>query len=114
MDWLAPLPLLVTVTLGVPVFASTLAVADEKPGPDGPVAPVSPLAPLRLWNANAMDWLAPLPLLVTVTLGVPVFASTLAVADEKPGPDGPVAPVSPLGPLSVQRFTHPIVYASYS
>ena len=64
-------------------------------GPCGPVAPVepfgpcAPVAPFRLWNAKASVWLVPLPLLVTVTLGVPVLASTLADAPLNPGPDGP-------------------------
>ena len=64
--------------------------------PLGPCGPVAPVAPLIFLNANAKDGAAVVPDLVTVTEGVPTFASTDAVA--LTFGVAPVSPVSPLGP----------------
>ena len=61
-----------------------------------PLLPFCPGWPLRFLNANANDGAAVVPPLVTVTDGVPTFASTEAVADTLGV--APVLPVSPFGP----------------
>ena len=62
------------------------------------LTPGSPFAPFKLWNAKVKLGLVFVPLLVTVTLGVPVELFT--VADAVIVGVVPVAPVSPLGPCS--------------
>ena len=82
-----------------------LAILDETDsGLDAePVSPLSPLSPFMLLNARAKAGFSVVPVFVTVTAGVPVFASTDAlicifgVA--------PVAPVSPLSPFTLPRST---------
>lgn len=60
------------------------------------LTPGSPFAPFRFLNAKVKLGLVFVPLLVTVTLGVPVELFT--VADAVIVGVVPVAPVSPLGP----------------
>ena len=49
-------------------------------GPCGPVGPVAPVSPLRLWKANANVLAEAMPPSVTLTDGVPVEESTVALA----------------------------------
>ena len=115
------------MTEGVPTFASTVAVGVPKPAavpvapvsplspfaPCAPVSPLSPFAPLRFLKAKLNTFAVLPPEAVTVTEGVPTFASTVAVGVPKPAAV-PVAPVSPLSPFGIVRLrvvTVPLVEA---
>ena len=64
--------------------------------PSSPLSPLSPFAPLRFLKANAKVLAVLVPPGVTVTLGVPTLASTVAVTVPNPA----AAPVAPCGPCS--------------
>lgn len=72
----------VTVTSGVPVLASTVAVTSVIVAavPSVPGSPVSPFSPLRFLKVKTNVRACAVPPGVTVTSGVPVLASTVAVA----------------------------------
>ena len=65
--------------------------------PVAPVAPRAPVAPFRFLNAKLNTFAVLLPVAVTVTEGVPTFASTVAVGVPNPAA-APVAPVAPAAP----------------
>ena len=95
----------VTVTSGVPVLASIVAVASvivaAVPSvpfvPGLPASPLSPFSPLRFLKAKANVRACAVPPGVTVTSGVPVLASTVAVTDviSAAMPSSPLSPLSP-------------------
>lgn len=69
------------------------------------LTPGSPFAPFKFWNAKVKLGLVFVPLLVTVTLGVPVELFTVAdavivgvVPLAPAGPCGPCGPVAPFAP----------------
>ena len=105
-------PPVVTVTLGVPVLASTDAVTLPNPAavpfvpfvPLVPGSPLSPLAPLRFLKAKLKTFAVSAPDAVTVTLGVPVFASTDAVGVPNPAavPWLPCDPFEPFLTVNVE------------
>jgi hypothetical protein len=98
-----------SLTLGADIdFGRINAVCsqDDAAGADRIVADIggfAPVAPLRLRYAKANTFAVSGPLAVTVTSGVPVLASTVAVGVPKPaaapvGPAGPWGPSGPCGP----------------
>lgn len=77
------------------IFAPVSPLSPFAPStPAGPCSPVSPFSPFKFLNANVKAGASVVPLLVTSTLGVPVLASTVAVAVTVG-----VIPVSPLSPV---------------
>ena len=101
------MPLLVTLTVGVPVVLLTVAdavivgvapVAPVSPlgpcSPWGPLGPVSPFCPFKFLKAKLNTFAVFAPDAVIVTDGLPTLASTVAVGVPNPA----AAPVSPLGP----------------
>ena len=67
------------------------------------------MAPFRFLNAKLNTFAVLLPDAVTVTLGVPTLASTVAVGVPKPAaaPAGPCGPVVPVGPGDTDRSIVP-------
>ena len=95
----------------VTVFAPVTVGSPTPCGPCGPCAPVAPLgpvapvAPFRFLKAKEKVLANAVPPRETVTEGVPMLASTVAVAPvilalAPAAPVAPVAPVAPFAPVS--------------
>jgi len=85
--------LLVPIQDGLPVIPDHVVV---------PAGPVAPVLPFKFLNANENVLAFEVPPNVTVTEGVPTFASTVALAlvIVAAAPAAPVSPFSPFSPVS--------------